>query len=86
MAFDEWTWVVDALAEELTALPDHDRLSIIASLVKRAGYQSAELELDGTQNARRDIVCRIVARLEGYIDADSYGSSPIGNPHVQSCS
>lgn len=64
-SLDEVDWVCEALAIELAAVPDRERLNLITALTKRAGYEIAD-ELDpnyAVQNARVRLVQRLARRM-----------------------
>jgi hypothetical protein len=62
---DTLSWVVDAIADELAAVPPRERRALLDSLVSKAGYEIAD-ELDPShpvQNARVKLVRRLVRRM-----------------------
>lgn len=61
---DAWEWLVDALAEELAAMPDADARHILARLDDRAGYplESELAAMFPVVNGRRRLVDRLMAR------------------------
>ncbi len=63
---EDWEWLIDALAGEMAAAPDARPRELLQRLLDRAGYRSAETELDPAalaQNARIDLVERLARRV-----------------------
>lgn len=61
---DSWAWLVDAIGQEMSAVPPRERLAILESLILRAGYECADtLYGDGNvQAARAALVRRLAER------------------------
>lgn len=65
-SFDAWDSVVDALAEELSAMPTPGRDALMRHLIARGGYESADPGpggADRVQTARRALLHSLAERL-----------------------
>lgn len=60
---DTWEWMIDALADEMAAMPDADRHMLIAWLTEKARYPLADDSLSPGHNARVELIERIASRL-----------------------
>lgn len=63
-SLEAWESAIDALAEELSALPAATRNELAKRLSDRAGYELADDWTDGAHNRRAEILRRVAARLE----------------------
>ena len=76
---DAWEWLVDALAEELAAMPDAHARHILARLDNRAGYHlvSDLAAMFPIETGRRELVDRLMALARrGPLSANAF--PPIG--------
>lgn len=63
-SFDAWDSVVDALAEELSAIPKSRREDLIAQLLARGGYETADPgPADHVRETRRALLHGLAERL-----------------------
>lgn len=65
-SFDAWDSVVDALAEELSAMPKPGRDDLIERLIVRGGYESADpgpSRAERVEETRRALLQRLAVRL-----------------------
>lgn len=62
-SFDAWDSVVDALAEELSAMPRPRREALMRTLIVRGGYESADPAIDRVEETRRALLHALADRL-----------------------
>ena len=62
-SFDAWHAVVDALAEELSAMPRPRRAALIRTLMVRGGYEFADPATDRLEETRRALLHGLADRL-----------------------
>jgi hypothetical protein len=61
---ESWAWLIDVIGQEMSSVPSRERLAILESLIRRAGYECADtLYGDGNvQAARAALVRRLAER------------------------